>query len=306
MGVERKRILVTGSNGLLGQKLSDLYLGVEGIEYMATSFGEDRYPGPGKYTYTTLDITDQENLRKTVDDFKPDTIINTAAMTNVDACETQRDACTAINVEAVKNMAALCKEMDIHLIHISTDFIFPGTKSMYSEEDIPEPLSFYGKSKWLGEQHVMNLAGNYSILRTAIVFGVANKLSRGNTIQWAYDTLKSGNKANVVNDQFRTPTLAEDLAMGCRLVESKNAYGVYNICGKDFMSILEMVERVALFFGFSMDNISVVTSESLNQPAKRPPVTGLSIAKARKDLGYEPHSFEEALDVFRNQLKKQN
>jgi dTDP-4-dehydrorhamnose reductase len=92
--------------------------------------------------------------------------------------------------------------------------------------------------------------------------------------------------------------------MGCRLVESKNAAGIFNICGKDFMSILEMVERVGNYFHFPLDKISVVSSESLNQPAKRPPITGLDISKARKILGYEPHSFEECLAIFAEQLGK--
>ncbi|MBS3915088.1 MAG: SDR family oxidoreductase [Bacteroidetes bacterium] len=300
--MQKKRILITGSNGLLGQKLTDLYRSLENADVLLTGIGENRYPDNSVFSYTQMDITNHDETAKILRQFSPDTIINTAAMTNVDACETARELCMEINVHAVENLAKLASEMHSHFIHLSTDFIFPGTKAMYKEEDIAEPLSYYGKSKWEGEKKVMEFAEKWSILRTAIVFGVANNLSRGNTIQWAYDTLKAGKAANVVDDQFRTPTLAEDLAMGCRLVESKEVAGIFNICGMDFMSILEMVERIGKYFDFPLDKISIVSSESLNQPAKRPPITGLDISKARKILGYEPHSFEESLAIFASQL----
>jgi dTDP-4-dehydrorhamnose reductase len=105
----------------------------------------------------------------------------------------------------------------------------------------------------------------------------------------------------VVNDQYRTPTLAEDLAMGCFLAEQKQAQGVYNIAGPDYFGIHELMERVAQCFGFRLDAISLVSSETLNQPAKRPPITGLDISKAKKELGYEPHSFRDGLDIVAKQ-----
>jgi dTDP-4-dehydrorhamnose reductase len=122
-------------------------------------------------------------------------------------------------------------------------------------------------------------------------------MSRSNIVLWAYNTLKNGTPAKVVNDQYRTPTLAEDLAMGCFLAEQKQAQGIYNIAGPDYFSIHELMERVAQYFGFQLDNISLVSSETLNQPAKRPPITGLDIRKAVKELGYEPHSFSDGLGI---------
>jgi dTDP-4-dehydrorhamnose reductase len=305
MKSSNKVVLITGGNGLLGQKLTDIYRALTGVTLIVTSQGDNRHPDLGNAIYESLDITDRGAVAVMVKKYQPDCVINTAAMTNVDACETAREACWAINVDAVENLAKLCSENNAHLIHISTDFIFPGTKAMYSEDDKPEPLSYYGKSKWEGERRIMEHAGSWAILRTVIVFGIANKLSRGNIVQWAYDTLQKGHPANVVDDQFRTPTLAEDLAMGCRLVEAQSATGVFNICGKDFMSILELVKRVAAFFKLDTSKVSVVSTESLNQPAKRPPITGLDISKARNILGYEPHSFEEGLEIFRQQLPVQ-
>lgn len=299
-----KTILVTGSNGLLGQKLTDLYLGTPGIELIATGIGANRYPHENGYAYVQMDISNKEQVHAVFQQYKPQTIINTAAMTLVDDCETQQDLCMKLNVEAVGILAEESKAIGGHLIHLSTDFIFPGTKKMYTETDEAEPLSVYGMSKWLGEKQVMEKAGLWSIVRTIIVYGVAHQLSRSNTVLWAYNTLKNQSAAKVIDDQFRTPTLAEDLAKGCQLIEQQQATGIYNIAGKDYMSILETVQRIAKHFGFSMKNISVIKSEELNQPAKRPPITGLDISKAKRDLGYKPHDFEAALDIFESQLNK--
>jgi dTDP-4-dehydrorhamnose reductase len=228
----------------------------------------------------------------------PDVVIHTAAMTQVDDCEFKRDECVSLNITAVANLAKLSTQLGFHLVHVSTDFIFDGTKPMYREEDEPNPLSYYGWSKLEGEKCVIELANSYSILRTVLVYGKVADMSRTNIVLWAHGTLKNQKSANVVTDQFRTPTLAEDLAMGCFLAASKHAQGIFNIAGKDYMSVIELVERVAHFYGYSMDCIRRVDSSTLNQPAKRPPITGLDIRKAAEVLGYQPHSFEEGLALL--------
>jgi dTDP-4-dehydrorhamnose reductase len=298
---EKKKVLVTGSNGLLGQKLTDLFTSKADWELVATGVGVNRHPRStedGVYRYEVLDITDEGMVNAVLRRELPDVVIHTAAMTQVDDCEFQRDACVALNVNSVERLAKLSTELGFHLVHISTDFIFDGTKAMVTEDELPNPLSYYGWSKWEGEKAVMENANSYSILRTVLVYGKVADMSRTNIVLWAHGALRDGKKANVVTDQFRTPTLAEDLAMGCFLAAEQKAQGIYHIAGKDYMSVIELVERVAKFYGFSMENITRVDSSTLNQPAKRPPDTGLSIEKARKDLGYEPHSFEEGLALL--------
>jgi dTDP-4-dehydrorhamnose reductase len=190
------------------------------------------------------------------------------------------------------------------LIHISTDFIFDGTHGPLSENEVPKPLSYYGWSKYKGEQEVTEYCKDYTILRTVLVYGVVSDMSRSNIVLWAKGALEKQQPMKVVNDQFRTPTLAEDLAMGCFLAESKYVRGVFNISGKDFLRIDELVYKVADFFGYDKSCVSTTSSDVLNQPAKRPPITGFLIDKARKELGYEPHSFEEGLAIVAEQLKK--
>ncbi len=295
-------ILTTGSNGLLGQKLTSLFLKKEHIKLIATGQGENRYPVKYGYTYESLDISKHNEMAKILRKYKPDVVINAAAMTNVDACETLQDQCMELNVYAVENMAKVCTEIDAHLIHISTDFIFDGTKEMYTETDAANPLSFYGKSKLLGEQNVIEFASSWAIIRTVLVYGVVDDMSRSNVVLWANKMLKTKSNAKVVDDQFRTPTLAENLAYGCFLVAEKKAQGIYNIAGKDFMSIAELVKRIATYFHLSMDHVGIVKTSSLSQPAQRPPITGLDITKARTELGYEPSTFEEGLHLVKMQL----
>lgn len=297
-----KKVLITGSNGLLGQKLLDLYLTIEDIELIATARGENRYPRKEGYTYTSLDITNEKEVQHVIAQHAPDCIINTAAMTNVDSCETDKEGCDKLNVDAVAYLIAAANTAGAHLIHLSTDFIFDGKKGPYKEDDEANPLSYYGHSKLLAENMVREYCTKWSIARTVLVYGVVNDMSRSNIVLWAKGALEKGQPINVVDDQFRTPTLAEDLAKGCQLIEHKQAEGIYNISGKDQMSILELVQRVANYFDLDASVLRVVSSESLNQPAKRPPLTGFNLTKSRKVLGYEPHSFEQGIGVLMEQL----
>lgn len=298
------KVLITGSNGLLGQKLTDLYLKKENKLLIATGKGENRHPVKSGYRYEEMDIADYVRVKQVLEKHRPDVVIHTAAMTNVDACESDKQTCIELNVHSVENLAKLSAMLNFHLIHLSTDFIFDGTKKMYTETDLPNPLSFYGHSKLQGEEMVQKYATSWAILRTVLVYGVVSDMSRTNIVLWAYNMLKGGKPANVVDDQFRTPTLAEDLAMGCFLVEDQKAQGIFNIAGPDFMNIYELVEKVANHFSLSMDNVGKVKSETLNQPAKRPPITGLDISKANKELGFAPKSFEVGLELLESQFTR--
>jgi len=300
----KKKVLITGSNGLLGQKLIDLYLLESTVQLIATGRGKDRYPLRKGYTYEELDITNQEQSNFLFNKYKPDCIIHTAAMTNVDACELDHEACVLQNIEAVKNIVNAANNINAHLIHLSTDFIFDGMAGPYKEEAIASPLSFYGESKFKAEQIVKNANNNWAIVRTVLVYGLVADMSRTNIVLWAKDALENKKPIKVVDDQFRTPTLAEDLAMGCRLIEKKEAKGIYNISGKDFMSIYELVSKVARHFGFNLDNVECINSNTLNQPAKRPPITGFDITKAINQLGYHPHTFEEGIEIVQQQFDK--
>lgn len=298
-----KKIIVTGSNGLLGQKLIDKLRYHTEYELIATSKGENRHPDADGYIYESLDITNSKELNSLFEKYKPYAVIHTAAMTNVDQCESEPELCRQLNVEAVENIIKLAKAQGFYVVHLSTDFIFDGEQGPYKEEDQPNPLSLYGQSKLDAENLFIDSGIEYSILRTIIVYGVAAKMSRSNLVLWAKSALEKGDKINVVNDQFRMPTLAEDLAQACILALDKKAQGIYHISGKDYMSVIEMVRRIARYFKLSEDMIVETNSNNLNQAAKRPPRTGFVLDKAIRELNYNPHSFEEGLAVVEKQLQ---
>ncbi len=298
------KILITGSNGLLGQKLVYALLKRKDVEIIATSSGANRMLHTNGYVYETLDITQKSEIENIISKHQPDVIINTAAMTNVDACETKREECWAINVTAVQHFVDVLANHPAHFIHLSTDFIFDGMKgSEYVETDVPNPLSYYAKSKSESEKILENSKINWAIARTIIVYGMVDNMSRSNIVLWAKEALSKGQKINVVDDQFRSPTLAEDLADGCILIADKKAKGIYHLSGPKTLSILELVYKVAAFWKLDRSLITPSKSDNLNQAAKRPPRTGFDISKARKELGYNPHSFEDGLKILDSQLK---
>jgi dTDP-4-dehydrorhamnose reductase len=223
-------------------------------------------------------------------------------MTQVDDCELDHAACDRANVDAVQYIVDAAERNNCHLVHISTDFIFNGKEGPYDEEGVADPLSYYGNAKWKGEQIVQISKLKWAILRTVLVYGIVDNMSRSNIVLWAKGALEKGAPINVVEDQFRSPTLAEDLADGCILAVEKNALGVYNISGKDQFSIIDLVKAVADYYGLDKSLINPVSSETLNQAAKRPPVTGFILDKAKRDLGYNPHSFQEGIALMEKQL----
>ena len=297
------KILVTGSNGLLGQKLVHKLSHDHETELIATARGANRLKQQEGYTYLPLDITSKNEVDRIVDEVKPDVVINTAAMTNVDACEADKEGCDELNVKAVQYLVEACIRNQVHLVHLSTDFIFDGEDGPYDEEAQPNPLSYYGRSKLTGEEIIQKSEVKAAILRTVLVYGIAEDMSRSNIVLWAKGALEKGKEINVVDDQFRSPTLAEDLADGCILAAKQKAEGIYNISGKDQMSIIDLVRTVADFWKLDKSIINPVSSTTLNQPAKRPPITGFILDKARRELGYAPHSFVEGLRIVDEQMK---
>ena len=298
------KVLITGSNGLLGQKLLHKLRVDEGVNLVATSKGENRVSEKNGYTYFDLDITNKNAVTQLIASEKPQVVFNTAAMTNVDLCEEKKEACDSLNVNAVQYLSVACQQIDAHLIHISTDFIFDGEDGPYKEEDKPNPLSYYGLSKLKSENIVKESDCNWTILRTIIVFGVGENLSKSNIVLWAKGALEKDEPLNIIDDQFRAPTLAEDLADACILAATKKAYGIFNASGKDIMSIYEIVERIAKHYRNTTKNLNKISTATLNQKAGRPPKTGFILDKAINELGYNPHSFEECLTIIDEQLKK--
>jgi dTDP-4-dehydrorhamnose reductase len=301
--MNKKTILVTGSNGLLGQKLTESVLVNNQFNLIATAKGENRFPIKDGYSYAEMDITNADQVKGVIEKYKPNVIIHTAALTNVDVCEAEKELAFALNVTAVQTLVSLCKEFDIQLIHLSTDFVFDGANGPYDENAKANPLSYYGKTKLMGEEIVRNSKIKWAILRTIIVYGIVSDMSRSNIVLWVKAALEKGEAIKVINDQWRMPTLVEDLVSGCLLAVEHDAQGVYHISGKDMLSIAQIAYKVADFWKLDQTLITEVNSATLNQKAKRPVKTGFILDKAMTELSYKPHSFEEGLVILAKQLQ---
>lgn len=299
----KKTILITGANGLLGQKLVELLVQESTVDLIATAKGENRLPNSQGYRYVSLDITNSEEVNTVFDTYQPHVVIHTAAMTNVDTCETDQTGCELLNVTAVAYLIEACQKRDTFLCHLSTDFIFDGADGPYTEEAIPNPISVYGASKLRAEKLLEASSIRWAIARTVLVFGIVSDMSRTNIILWVKKSLEEGKQINVVTDQFRTPTLAEDLAMGCWLIAHKEAQGIFNISGSDFLTPYEMAIKTANFYGLPVELIQEADSSTFSQTAKRPPRTGFILDKAIRELGYQPRTFDEGIALMAKQIR---
>jgi dTDP-4-dehydrorhamnose reductase len=298
------KILVTGSNGLLGQKLIYALSDRTNISVIACARGENRITKKKGYLYESCDLSDKTSVTAIIKRHQPDCIIHTAAMTNVDACELDPISCRKYNVDAVQYLVDACKEYKTHFINISTDFVFDGTAGPYSEEDAVNPLSVYAHSKSDGEKIVMESGLPCTILRTMIIYGVTDDKQRSNIVLWTKKSLEDGQFINVINDQLRGPTLAEDLAEACIVAATEKTKGIFHVSGKEVISILEIAERVADFFDLDKKFIQPISTASLKQPAARPLKTGFIISKAERELNFHPRSLEEGLSIISEQLLK--
>ncbi|WP_299825458.1 SDR family oxidoreductase [uncultured Pontibacter sp.] len=300
-----KRILITGANGLLGQKLAELLLPTTNVTLLATSRGENKLAEVlPTLPFRSMDVTNPEQVEQVVGEFKPTHIIHTAAMTNVDQCEDDHEGALEQNRNAVQYLVNACEKYNVHLVHLSTDFIFDGENGPYDEEAEAKPVNFYGETKLMAEELVKKANCKWAILRTVLVFGVAHNYGRTNIVLWVRDSLQAGKVIKVVDDQFRTPTLAEDLAMGCWLAVEHDAEGIYNISGNEMLTPYAMAMQVAEYFTLDKSLIDKADASTFSQPAKRPARTGFDISKAQKDLGYQPRSFMEGIRMVAEQAER--
>ncbi len=296
------KVVITGSNGLLGQSLLNLLL-QEKDKYQVFGFsrGENR-SGRADFSYISIDITDEIILKKNINQIQPNFIINTAAMTQVDACENNKEACDLLNITVVKWLSELSRELNIHVIHISTDFIFDGIKGNYKETDEPNPISYYGLSKLMSEEVLISSKIEFTILRTILVYGKVLDMSRSNIVLWVNEMLTKGKEITIVDDQFRAPTYVEDLALACKISMDKKAKGIYHISSNELLSVFEITQQIAEVFELDKTLIKPISTSALNQTAPRPVKTGFNLSKTNKELEFYPKSFKEDLEKFKETL----
>ncbi|MFY0605649.1 MAG: SDR family oxidoreductase [Cyclobacteriaceae bacterium] len=295
------KVLVTGANGLLGQKLVSLLGTKKDVEVIATGKGACRLVA-GSHHYLSADLTSQADIEDIFARYQPTHIIHCAAMTQVDDCEQNPEACHKVNVLATEMLVQQAKKANAHFLYVSTDFVFDGTAGPYQETDQPNPVNIYGQSKLKAETMVQNSGLSWAIARTVLVYGVSFDMSRSNIVLWAKKSLEQKKQIKVVTDQWRTPTLVEDLALGCYQISRENHEGIFHISGEEGMSPFDLVNRVADHFDFDKSLIKPVNAATFKEVGKRPPRTGFDISKAKEILDFQPRSFSEGLAIVDEQL----
>jgi dTDP-4-dehydrorhamnose reductase len=295
----KRRILIVGANGMLGQRSVEFYKALNDVELLATSV-EDKFVFEG-IEYIQSDISNRNEIKKIIYDFYPDYIINAAAFTNVDLSETERELAWKINVKGVEHLSEAARILDSHLIHISTDYIFDGKNGPYSENDIPNPLGYYARTK-LASENALKISGSRNtILRTNVLYGTA-KFSRPDFVKWVVDSLRSKKQIKIVEDQINNPTFIDDLVQAINLVIELRKEGIYNIGGSEFLSRFDFTLQIAEFFKLDKSLISKIKTEELNQPARRPLKSGLITIKAQSELGYKPNTIIQTLELMKAEL----
>lgn len=297
-----QRILVVGSNGLLGQKMAEQL--VRGTSYRITlaSVEDEPVRELESVPYVRLDITVRKEVRELVAELRPDVIVNCAAMTNVDLCETERELAWKINVSGVESLAEAAKKLHAVLVHVSSDYVFDGKNGPYTEDDRPEPLSYYGKSKLASENALRSAGVAFLVARTMVLYGHAPGV-KANFALWLIQSLQARQSVRIVDDQIGNPTLVDDLAYALLRAVELGKTGIYNIAGRDICSRYEFAVRLARVFGLDESLIVPIKTASLKQPAARPLTSGLITLKAEVELGFKPSSIEHGLEVLKSQLR---
>jgi dTDP-4-dehydrorhamnose reductase len=298
-----KRILICGSNGLLGQRLSLLLSTKTEFEVLNTSHHRTFVFDHQLFDYTQLDITRKGDVKSLVSSFQPTVIFNAAAATNVDWCETHREEAWKINVSGVEHLVDAARKVGAKLIHVSTDYIFDGKHPPYREDDRPDPLSYYGKSKLASENALKVSDIHHAIVRTIVVYGYGIDVKK-NFPLWVLESLKDRKEIRCVDDQISNPTYVGDLAQSMVSIMESEREGVYHVCGSETVNRFEFAQRVAQVFGLDASLIHKIKTSDLQQPAKRPPNSSFITDKAERELGIKPLNIRQGLIVLKQELEQ--
>lgn len=291
------KILISGANGQLGNELiSVLKSGKSDIGKISSTYANCEVIAAD---VDNFDITDQKIIEKFLTSHRPDIIINCAAMTNVDGCETNEETAMRVNALGPRNLAIACNKAGIKLVHISTDYVFDGAaKVPYREWDLCNPQSIYGKSKYMGEELVRQFCKKYFIIRTAWLYGYVGK----NFVKTMLKLGREKSEIKVVNDQIGNPTNANDLAYHILKVAETENYGTYHCTGVGEVSWCAFAKKIMEYANLSCKVIPCTTKE-YPTPAKRPFFSSLDNLMLKSTVGDEMRPWSEALEMYIKNLE---
>lgn len=294
----KTKILIIGANGFTGRRMLNDLASKAAYTVTGCSLSEDICPEQtgGSYRFIRADVRDTTAVTALFEELRPQVVINAAALSVPDFCETHREEAHQSNVTAVEQIARACEQHGSRFIHLSTDFVFDGCADrLYRETDQPNPVNYYGLTKLEGEQRVAELCRSYAIARVVVVYGKALPGQHGNILQLVANRLRAGEPIRVVSDQWRTPTFVGDISQGIMQLIHHSGNGIYHLCGSDCLTIADIAYRVADYLKLDRSLIHPVTTEEMAESTLRPRFSGLSIAKAQQEINYQPHTLDEGI-----------
>ena len=293
------RITVTGANGLVGSRLCRLLV-VQGHVVTAVARGERRTVGD--FEYLSCDLSDHEGVARAMSAARPEVIVHTASMTDVDGCERAPDGAWAANVAGAAHVAREARRAGAHLVHVSTDYVFDGQGGPYDEEARPNPSGVYARTKWLGEEAVRLLAESWSIARTAVVYGYPPS-QRPNFGSWLLATLREGRTCRLFVDQYVSPSLALNVAEQLAELAERRLSGVWNVAGAEVVNRIQFGEALTDVFGLDRGLLVPIRLADAGMASPRPPRSGLRVDKALAALRTRPLGLRASLEQFRAEVE---
>lgn len=293
-----KKLLILGASGLLGSKL---FVQAAGKYEVRGTYNPD-VDGRTAWRLEPLDIGSKDEVERLFDKLQPECVILTAAMTNVDGCEKNPSMANRVNASGPELVARSCKKLGARLVHVSTDYVFDGSKTRrYTEDDIPRPISVYGSTKLAGEKAVLATVPGSVVARPAVLYGWNPIEDKENFVIWVLKKLRTNQRATLFEDQWISPTLADDLAKTLLELLEKNVSGVWHVSGPDCLDRPTCGRMIAEVFGLDKAMIYPAPSSSVPLPARRPKYSCLDVSKVEKLLNRKMVSFEDGLKIMLEQ-----
>ena len=294
-----KPLIITGINGLLSQNMVKEFVSDHPI------YGVDLNPGiyssQSNIHTSILDLTNGSAVRDYIGEVAPKAVIHTAAYTNVDRAETEKEIAFKVNAEVPANLGHICKDLDVPLIHISTDYVFNGENGPYTEYDTVDPRGSYSESKQAGEQSVLDSGARAAVIRPNVMYGHGVEL-KSSFVEWLINELKQGKPVNIVDDQYNNPTYARRLASVIRTILEKSAWDIWHFGSKEVVSRYTFALKIADTFGLSSELINAISTVDLNQAAPRPMRSGLICEKLERELGIPILSIGDELALLKEEM----
>lgn len=290
------KFLVTGSTGLVGSQIvKDL-----------TKTGNEIYACyhesiPPEGIPVQLDLTNDENILRIVEKIRPDVILHLAAMTNVDLCEKEKKLASQINITATEILSKQSAKNNSFFVYISTDYVFDGESGLKSESDIPNPINYYGYSKYQGELAVQNTASRWCIVRTSTPFGIHN--TKKSFPYFVIENLRERKEISVLTDQYTSPTYVPNLSKMLIEVSTRQMQGIFHLAGASRISRYDVSLLVAEKLDLDKSLLRQTTINDIKWLAKRPRDSSLDVSKSAKILKEKPFSIEKGLDHFIDEIK---